>query len=38
VRRRPLVTVMQVQARDVPIFSDFAAQTYARNMVAYAAA
>jgi membrane fusion protein (multidrug efflux system) len=29
----PLVTVMQVQARDVPIFSDFAAQTYARNMV-----
>ena len=24
---------MQVQARDVPIFSDFAAQTYARNMV-----
>jgi membrane fusion protein (multidrug efflux system) len=29
----PLVTVMEVQARDVPIFSDFAAQTYARNMV-----
>src|ERR1039457_2638336 len=29
----PLVTVMQVQARDVPIFSDFAAQTYARNTV-----
>jgi len=29
----PLVTVMEVQARDVPIFSDFAAQTYARNTV-----
>jgi membrane fusion protein, multidrug efflux system len=29
----PLVTVMEVQPRDVPIFSDFAAQTYARNMV-----
>ena len=29
----PLVTVMEVQARDVAIFSDFAAQTYARNMV-----
>ena len=29
----PLVTVMEVQARDVPIFSEFAAQTYARNMV-----
>src|ERR1017187_1304553 len=29
----PLVTVMEVQARDVPIFSDFAAQTYARNLV-----
>jgi membrane fusion protein (multidrug efflux system) len=29
----PLVTVIEVQARDVPIFSDFAAQTYARNMV-----
>src|ERR1035437_4436441 len=29
----PLVTMMQVQARDVAIFSDFAAQTYARNMV-----
>ncbi len=29
----PLVSVMEVQPRDVPIFSDFAAQTYARNMV-----
>ena len=29
----PLVTVMEVQPRDVPIFADFAAQTYARNMV-----
>jgi len=29
----PLVTVMEVQPRDVPIFSDFASQTYARNMV-----
>ena len=29
----PLVTVMEVQARDVAIFSDFAAQTYARNTV-----
>jgi membrane fusion protein (multidrug efflux system) len=29
----PLVTVMEVQARDAPIFSEFAAQTYARNMV-----
>jgi membrane fusion protein (multidrug efflux system) len=29
----PLVTVLEVQPRDVPIFSDFAAQTYARNMV-----
>jgi membrane fusion protein (multidrug efflux system) len=29
----PLVTVMEVHPRDVPIFSDFAAQTYARNMV-----
>ena len=29
----PLVTVMEVQPRYVPIFSDFAAQTYARNMV-----
>ena len=29
----PPVTVMEVQVRDVPIFSDFAAQTYARNTV-----
>ncbi|HEY1220818.1 MAG: efflux RND transporter periplasmic adaptor subunit [Bryobacteraceae bacterium] len=29
----PLVSVMEVQPRYVPIFSDFAAQTYARNMV-----
>src|ERR1035438_733590 len=29
----PLVTVMVVQPRSVAIFSDFAAQTYARNMV-----
>lgn len=29
----PLVTVMEVQPRSVPIFADFAAQTYARNMV-----
>ena len=29
----PIVSVMEVQPRDVPIFSDFAAQTYARNMV-----
>ena len=29
----PLVSVMEVQPRDVPIFADFAAQTYARNMV-----
>lgn len=29
----PLVTVMEVQPRYVAIFSDFAAQTYARNMV-----
>ena len=27
------VMVMEVQSRDVPIFSEFAAQTYARNMV-----
>jgi membrane fusion protein (multidrug efflux system) len=29
----PLVSVMEVQPRSVAIFSDFAAQTYARNMV-----
>ena len=29
----PLVTVMEVRPRQVPIFADFAAQTYARNMV-----
>ena len=29
----PLVTVMEVHPRDMPIFADFAAQTYARNMV-----
>jgi membrane fusion protein (multidrug efflux system) len=29
----PLVNVMEVRPRDVAIFSDFAAQTYARNMV-----
>jgi membrane fusion protein (multidrug efflux system) len=29
----PLVTVMEVQPRNVPIFSEFAAQSYARNMV-----
>ena len=29
----PLVTVIEVQPRDVPIFADFSAQTYARNMV-----
>src|SRR5205823_3756566 len=27
------VTVMEVRTRDVPIFADFAAQTYARNTV-----
>jgi membrane fusion protein (multidrug efflux system) len=29
----PLVEVMQVDASDAPIFSEFPAQTYARNMV-----
>ena len=29
----PLVTVMEVEPRSVPIFAEFAAQTYARNMV-----
>jgi membrane fusion protein (multidrug efflux system) len=29
----PLVNVMEVRPRNVAIFSDFAAQTYARNMV-----
>lgn len=29
----PPVTVLAVQPADVPIYSDFAAQTYARNMV-----
>ena len=29
----PLVSVMEVQPRSVALFSDFAAQTYARNMV-----
>jgi membrane fusion protein, multidrug efflux system len=29
----PLVLVSEVQPRDVPIFSEFAAQTYARDMV-----
>jgi len=29
----PPVTVMEVQPADVPIYADFAAQTYARNMV-----
>lgn len=29
----PPVTVLEVQPADVPIYSDFAAQTYARNMV-----
>ena len=29
----PLVLVTEIQPRDVPIFSEFAAQTYARDMV-----
>ena len=29
----PPVLVVEVQPRDVPVFADFAAQTYARNMV-----
>lgn len=29
----PPVTVLEVQPADVPIYADFAAQTYARNMV-----
>ncbi len=29
----PLVSVMEVQPRSIPIFAEFAAQTYARNMV-----
>ncbi len=29
----PPVTVLELQAADVPIYADFAAQTYARNMV-----
>ena len=32
-RRLPAVVVMEAAAADVPIFSEFAAQTYARNMV-----
>jgi membrane fusion protein, multidrug efflux system len=29
----PSVTVLEVQPADIPIYADFAAQTYARNMV-----